>query len=292
MKKECLFIDVFTDRPYAGNQLAVFPDSAGLDDRRMQLLAKEINYSEITFITASGDGEADYTIRIFTPDREIPFAGHPTLGTAYAIARLLRWRPDGTTALRLRTGAGVIPVEFSGTMVWMRQNRPTFHRRHGDATAIAALVGLEARDLDAALPVEEVSTGNLMLIVPVNSLAAIRRAWGNAPLLKRFYEETGCLGPYCFTAETVEAGAHLHSRFFAPHMGILEDPATGSAAGPLAAYLLKHRTHGASFELINEQGYEMNRPSIIHLRGEVDADGYCVSVGGSCACVGSGAFEC
>jgi trans-2,3-dihydro-3-hydroxyanthranilate isomerase len=290
MKKECIFIDVFTDTPYTGNQLAVFPDAEDVSPKQMLSLAREINYSEVTFIIKSKDTEADFDIRIFTPGQEIPFAGHPTLGTAYTIAHMLNLWPTENGVLRLRTMAGVIPVEFKGSIVWMKQNSPLFFNQHTDKAAIASMVGLTEQDVPDNLPIEEVSTGNKILILPVKSLTSIRKAFGNPILLKKFHEDTHCLAPYLFTTETIEKGTQIHSRFFAPHFGILEDPATGSAAGPLTAYLLKYNLFGKKLELINEQGFEINRPSKIYMKGSLEHNEYNVFIGGLCTYVGRGKY--
>ncbi|UCC11060.1 MAG: PhzF family phenazine biosynthesis protein [candidate division WOR-3 bacterium] len=289
MKKECLFIDVFTDIPYTGNQLAVFPDVVQLTQDNMQALANEINYSETTFIVESQDPSYDFQVRIFNPKNEMPFAGHPILGTAFAIIHILkRW--DSTRGLlRLKTQVGVIPIEIVDGVLWMQQNQPEFYGDHTDKEKPANFIGLSPDDLMDELPVEEVSTGNRMMIIPVKTLDAVRRAEGNVLHLKQFFGERNA-GPYLFTFETTRPEAKVHTRFFAPHLGIIEDAATGSAAGPLTAYLLKHSVFGERFEIINEQGVEMNRPSQIHMKGEKHDDQYVVKIGGRCVFVGTGEF--
>jgi trans-2,3-dihydro-3-hydroxyanthranilate isomerase len=291
MKRECLFIDVFTDTPYTGNQLAVFPNADGLTGEQMQKLAKEINYSETTFILESDDPEADFGVRIFSINMEMPFAGHPVLGTAYAIRNLLDIWPQKQPVLRLKTKVGVIPLEESGGNTWMTQNQPEFFAQYRDKELIAGLVNLSANDIADDLPMEEVSTGNNMLIVPVKSLAVMGRASGQVNNLSSFFAEAGSLAPYLFARETVDKKAKVHTRFFAGHLGIIEDAATGSAAGPLAGYLLKHRVFGSSFEIENEQGIEMGRPSRILMKGECRDNQYIIRIGGRCAYVGKGEFE-
>ena len=290
MLKECLFIDVFTDVPYAGNQLSVFPDADNLTSNQMQQLANEINYSETTFIFNSTDKNADFDIRIFTPKQEVPFAGHPTIGTAFAICKILNLWTIDKQILRLKTQVGIIPLEFKLDIIWMKQNKPIFSKKYSDKNSIAKLVGLTPQDILDILPIQEVSTGNKILIVPIISLNSIQKANGNATLLEEFYKQTGCLAPYLFTTETVDKKSSIHSRFFAPHCGILEDPATGSAAGPLTGYLLQHNVFGIDFELINEQGIEMNRPSKILMNGKLENGEYIVRIGGSCVSVGKGEF--
>ena len=291
MKKECFFIDVFTDSAYAGNQLAVFPDADDIPGEQMQKLAKEINYSEITFILKNKDMDADYDIRIFTPNFEIPFAGHPTLGTAYTIMTLLDGWPADKKTIQLKTQVGTIPLVRQNGLLWMTQNEPEFYRKYTNLDVIGDLVGLTASDIASDLPVEEVSTGNIMLIVPVKSLSAIQKANGNVNCLLKFFDGQAALAPYLFSLETVNAEASVHTRFFGAHIGILEDPATGSAAGPLTAYLLKHDVFGSSFEIQNEQGLEMGRPSMILMKGGLHRDVYDIRIGGQCAFVGRGEFK-
>lgn len=289
MKKDCLFIDVFTDTPYTGNQLAVFPETRHLTTTQMQKLANEINYSETTFIIESEDPTHDFLVRIFNPRCEMPFAGHPILGTAYAIMHILKLRDPARGVLRLKTQVGVIPVETAGDVVWMQQNQPEFFMDGAGRPGAAELVRLSSDDLMDELPVEEVSTGNRMLIIPVKTLAAVRRAEANVYRLKQFFGQRTA-GPYLFTFETTRSEAAVHTRFFAPHLGIMEDPATGSAAGPLTAYLLRHEVFGGEFDILNEQGVEMNRPSMIRMKGEKHPDRYVIRIGGKCVHVGNAEF--
>ncbi|MBN2510595.1 MAG: PhzF family phenazine biosynthesis protein [Spirochaetales bacterium] len=290
MSKECIFVDVFTSGAYAGNQLAVFPDADDMPPEQMQKIANEINYSETTFIQTSTDKSADFRLRIFTPRAEIPFAGHPTIGSAYVVSEYLKRWKTGQDTLRLETTAGIIPLIKRNGIIWMEQNKPEFHTTYSDRERIAELLGLTRRDISDTLPMQEVSTGNKILIVPAVSLGAVQAAYGNAVRLDEFTRQTGCLAPYIFTTETLDARASVHTRFFAPHFGILEDPATGSAAGPLTAYLLKYDVFGSSFEIMNEQGIEMKRPSEIQMNGILESGDYTVRIGGSCAYVGRGEF--
>jgi trans-2,3-dihydro-3-hydroxyanthranilate isomerase len=290
MKKECIFLDVFTDRSYTGNQLAVFPHADGLTTEQMQKLANEINYSETTFILKNTDASADFDIRIFSIKLELPFAGHPTVGTAYAIMDILDIWQEKKDTLTLKTKVGVIPLEKKKEIIWMTQNAPEFFDQYRDKREIADLINVSPEDIADDVPVEEISTGNTMLIIPLKSLAAIRSADGNVNNLKRFYRNKKTVGPYVYTTETVHPGAHVHTRFFAGHLGIIEDAATGSAAGPLTAYLLKYKVFGDSFEIANEQGIEMGRPSMILMRGKLKDSTYTIRIGGQCAYVGRGEF--
>lgn len=290
MKKECIFIDVFTDTPYSGNQLAVFPNADGLNTEQMQKLANEINYSETTFILNSSNPSADFDIRIFTPKIELPFAGHPTLGTAYSIMDILDIWSQKKDILKLKTKVGVIPLEKENDIIWMTQNEPEFFTKYTDKKEIGDLINVSPEDISDDLPVEEVSTGNNMLIIPIKSLAAIQGADGNVNNLKRFYAGKNAVGPYLFTLETINPNARVHTRFFAAHLGIIEDAATGSAAGPLTAYLLKYNVIGKSFKIENEQGIEMGRPSKILMKGEIKENKYTIKIGGKCVYIGQGEF--
>ena len=291
MERECIFIDVFTDAPYSGNQLAVFPDADGLNSGQMQELAQEINYSETTFILDGGRPEADYEVKIFTIKFEMPFAGHPVLGTAHAIMNILDIWPKEKDLLKLKTKVGIIPIKKRGENIWMTQNEPQFFNQYTDKKEIADLVNLLTEDISDDLPIEEVSTGNNILIIPIKSLSAMQRATGNMNNLSRFFKNRTSLAPYLFTLETTDVKAKVHTRFFAGHEGITEDAATGSAAGPLTAYLLKYRVFGEEFEIQNEQGIEMGRPSRILMKGEVKDNRYSVKIGGTCVYIGRGQFE-
>ena len=285
-KKECAFIDVFADVRYSGNQLAVFPNADQLSMGGMQKLANEINFSETTFINSSKDPSADYEIRIFTPKTETPFAGHPTIGTAYAIKDVFELIPRDSEALRLRTKVGVIPLYWNKDITWMTQNPPRFFDQYTNRAEIASLVNLSPESLSEDFPIEEVSTGLRILIVPINSLKAMQKATAHIDNLGRFFKDKGISAPYLFSLETLSVDSKVHTRFFAPHLGIVEDPATGSAAGPLIAYLLKHEIFGKCFENQNEQGVEMGRPSRIMMRGKMDDDRFLIQVGGRCKYVG------
>jgi trans-2,3-dihydro-3-hydroxyanthranilate isomerase len=290
VKKECIFIDVFTDIPYSGNQLAVFPDADGLNTEQMQKLANEINYSETTFIFNSSDPEADFEIRIFTIKFELPFAGHPVLGTAYSIMNIFDIWPEKKNILKLKTKVGIIPLEKRNDIVWMTQKEPEFFGRYTYKKEIADLVNLSSEDISDNLPIEEVSTGINMLIIPVKNLPAIQRANGHVNNLNKFFRNKDSLAPYLFTLDTMDDSAKVHTRFFAPHLGVIEDAATGAAAGPLTAYLLKNDVFGKCFEIQNEQGIEMGRASKILMKGEIKDNKYLIKTGGACAYVGRGEF--
>ncbi|MFX0137769.1 MAG: PhzF family phenazine biosynthesis protein [Candidatus Hodarchaeota archaeon] len=291
MKKDCILLDVFTDIPFAGNQLAVFPSAGDLNSDQMQKLANEINYSETTFIFTSPDRYADFDIRIFTPRLELPFAGHPTLGTAHVLLNYLDTKLKNKNSIKLRTKVGIILLEKSYGNIWMRQNDPEFFKIFKDKHKIAELAGLMPDDILGDLPIEEVSTGNTILLIPIRNLSSIRKATGVVNKLTEFFANNKSIAPYLFTLDTEDKGSNVHTRFFAPHFGIIEDPATGSAAGPLTAYLLKYDVFGQKFEIQNEQGIEIGRPSKIMMRGSLDDGKFNIEIGGKCQMIGQSVFN-
>jgi trans-2,3-dihydro-3-hydroxyanthranilate isomerase len=277
-------VDVFAEERYAGNQLAVVRGGAGLPDETLQKIALEMNYSETTFILWEEETDGGYDIRIFTPGEEVPFAGHPTLGTAYVIQHELLAGPIERITLNLK--AGEIPVTF-GEVLWMRQLPPTFGTIL-DSALVARTLNLETADLDDHSPVQEVSTGLPALIVPLKNLDALRRCkvdW------ERFTEVAGSgKNLYVFCPESHDDGpGDLSARMFANDLGVPEDPATGSAAGCLAAYLLEHSYLGTdSVDVRVEQGYEIGRPSLLYLRAARDGDQMRIDVGGKVQMVARG----
>jgi trans-2,3-dihydro-3-hydroxyanthranilate isomerase len=275
-------VDVFTPRPLAGNQLCVVPEPNGLDAAVMQALANEIGFSETTFVTDAGGDR--YAVRIFTPDEEIPFAGHPTLGTAFVMVREGRVTSPATQVV----AAGEIPVEVdveSGT-AWMIQLRPSFSPPFADRELVARAGGLTTADLHPELPVQVVSTGLPPLLVPVRDLETLRRARIDQPLVAEACERAGAEELYLFAAH--DGG--VTARFFGPTAGIVEDPATGSAAGPLGAYLAANGLAGMPGSVTVFQGEQVGRPSELHLEVAPDGDGWRVRVGGGVRFVGEGAF--
>jgi trans-2,3-dihydro-3-hydroxyanthranilate isomerase len=277
-------VDVFAEEKYAGNQLAVVRGGAGLADEALQKIALEMNYSETTFVLSEEETGGGYKVRIFTPGEEVPFAGHPTLGTAYVIRHEILGGPVASISLRLK--AGDIPVTF-GEVLWMRQLPPTFGATL-DSTLVARTLNLETADLDDRSPVQEVSTGLPALVVPLRDLDALRRCevdW------ERYAEVAGPgKNLYVFCPEPHDGGpGDLSARMFANDLGIPEDPATGSAAGCLAAYLLEHGYLGTdSVDVRVEQGYEIGRPSLLYLQAARDGDEIRVDVGGKVQMVARG----
>jgi trans-2,3-dihydro-3-hydroxyanthranilate isomerase len=273
-------LDVFTDKAFSGNPLAVFPEGEGLDDALMQHIAREMNLSETVFVFPSQDERALKRLRIFTPTQELPFAGHPVVGTWHMLARegVIPFDGSGWTRIHQEVGIGVLPVDIEfregqPVRVVMTQGRFETQALIGNADErdlIAGALGLAPSDLDESLPIEAVSTGNSMLVVPVRSLEALGRCRPESAAIHAAYERAGATGCYAFTRETMEGGSsEAHARFFVPHLGIQEDPATGSAAGPLAAYLVHHGALQIEaepdniFRFVIEQGDFMGRPSRI-----------------------------
>lgn len=284
-------VDVFAERKYAGNPLAVVRRASAIPLQEMQAFARETNFSETTFVHADEARDGAFDVRIFTPAQEIPFAGHPTIGTAAVLLEEVVRKQ--VPRIDLRLGVGVIPVtpEYEGGrpgLLWMRQNAPTFGKTLA-AAGVHDVLGLAATDLDARLPVEEVSTGLAHLVVPVKTLDALRRIRVDPARSAKLVAGLGAKSVCCFAPEARDAGNHLSVRVFAHHYGIPEDPATGSANGCLAAYLSKHRALGGErVDARVEQGHEVGRPSLLHLKAEPAEEGMRVDVGGRVVRVASG----
>lgn len=288
-------VDVFTDQPFGGNQLAVFTDGRGVSDTLMQAIARELRLSEVTFVLPPQDAANDCRVRIFTPARELPMAGHPTIGTAYVLAREGRTAVrDGEAGFVFEEGVGPIPVRLTmragqPDMIWMQQPAPVFGPVVEDRAAFAEMLSLSPDDLDARYPLQTVSTGVPFLYVPLASLDVIRRARLRHDVWERIAAPRDIQKLFLFTQEVENAGSTVHSRMFAPGIGIAEDAATGGASGPLGCYLVQYGIAAAGQSIISEQGIEMGRPSLLHIRIERDGDTYTyVGVGGQCVYVGRG----
>ena len=294
-------VDVFTDRAFGGNPLAVVTNGRGVDDATMQAVAKEFNLSETTFVLPPDDPRHDWRVRIFTPARELPMAGHPTVGTAFVLAREhLIPRAGREVSVVFEEGVGPVPVrvEFENgepSFAEMSQPLPTFGQRLKDRQAVARMLSLEESDVEPDLPVEVVSCGVPFVYVPLRSLDAARRARPRADLIERASQEHGVPPEvFVFTRETEGAYSTVHSRMFAPGMGITEDPATGAASGPLGCYLVRYGLvkGDPAAEVVSEQGLEMGRPSYVRIRIEGRGDEITsVKVGGQCHFIGEGFIE-
>ncbi len=289
-------VDVFAVDRYTGNQLAVFPDASQISDRVMQDFAKEINFSETTFITSSSAVENSYDVRIFTPNQEIPFAGHPTLGTAYIIREHLMSTPEkvNTNQVNLNLKAGTIPVTWEQTengeeVFWMQQNEPEFGKIISPS-AIAPMLNLSESEINPNFPIQEVSTGLEFLIIPVNTLNALKQIQINKEAYYQLIASLQAKSLLVFCPETYSAENDLCVRVFADYLGIPEDPATGSANGCLAAYLYNNQVFPTQEEGVKvrvEQGYEIDRPSLLFL----DANEEKIAVGGQICAIAQGYFR-
>lgn len=268
---EFLILDVFARRPFEGNQLAVFPFARELSARQMQLLARETHFSETTFIVGSTPTERGFPVRIFTPACEVPFAGHPTLGTAFVIWD--RFLGRGVNEVRLDLEVGTVPVrvEEEGRRLVMSQVPPEFGASCPADLAAQAL-GLVPTDIDSRFPCLEVSTGLWFLIVPVRGLEAMRRIRVARGVYDSLVAKMRAKAILAFCPETEDPDCRLHVRVFCDWYDVPEDPATGSANGCLAAWLVRQRYFGETrIELTTEQGVELKRPSRIWLQaGEKD----------------------
>lgn len=297
-----LQLDVFTDRRFEGNQLAVFTDAGGLDAALMQTIAREMNFSESTFLMPPERGDTDVRMRIFTPGVELPMAGHPTIGSTFALAHLGVIPPArdhyvfglgvGPTRVELRHDNGAL------SFAWMDQLRPEFREPATPLASVLDAVGLDAATFQAAkLPFEEISTGVPYLMLPLPTREAVDRAEANMAALRRLKSAfpVDHVGVFLFTMEQGTPAASVYSRMFAPELGIAEDPATGSASGPLGCYLVKHGLVASdrARDLVSLQGVKMGRPSRIHIAITADAPDRItrVQVGGTAVVVAEGTLR-
>jgi trans-2,3-dihydro-3-hydroxyanthranilate isomerase len=278
-------LDVFTDKAFSGNPLAVFPEAEGLSSDRMMQIAREMNLSETVFVLHPNAGQLEVLrrLRIFTPAREIPFAGHPIVGTWIALAREgvvpLPDGGDGWRRIYHEVGIGVLPVDIEfkdGQPVQVVMTQGAFEILDeiddvDEQAEVARALGIAREDLDEGLPIQIITTGLSCMAVPVRSLADLRDCRINATLLADIYTRHGGIGCLAFTRETLEIGAaRAHARFFAPADNIPEDPATGSACGALGAYLVHHgaltlEPENDRYKFVIEQGDFIHRPSRINL---------------------------
>ena len=302
--KEYRFIqvDVFTDRPFGGNPLAVFPEAEGLTTEEMQRLAREMNLSESTFVLPPQAPGADFKVRIFTPAAELPFAGHPVVGTHWVLAHLGRVDlREPRTQVSFELGVGVLPADLHVTSgqverVVMTQDHPTFHAVLEDVIDLATGLGLDPEAItETGLPVHVVSTGLPQMMVPVRSLAEVQAldpGQLNIAALNRACRAIGTECVLVFTFETERPESTVHVRMFAPLLGVPEDPATGSANGALGAYLVRHASASSALRravpvteptvhILSEQGAEIGRPSTLYVEVDhTDEEVTAVRVGG------------
>jgi trans-2,3-dihydro-3-hydroxyanthranilate isomerase len=281
--------DVFAQHQYCGNQLAVFFDFGVLSSHEMQLIAHELNFSETTFITSSKLSKNGYDVRIFTPTNEISFAGHPTLGTAYVILNHLE--KSENTGVSLNFKVGQIRVDVDGDYLWMMQNLPHFGKQLSP-TLLSDVIKTPKELIDNRYPIEEVSTGLPFTIVPLKSMQALKAAEINILKYNEFVELTPAKGILLFCNDSYEENEDIAVRVFVNYLGIPEDAATGSAAGCLAAWLIKNNYFGESaIKKTIGQGYEINRPSQIRIDAEIVNNQYVIKVGGKVVEVAQGLWN-
>lgn len=293
-----LHYDVFTGTMFEGNQLAVFEDARGLSTAQMQALTREMNFSESTFILPVEAAGTDVRMRIFTPGTELPMAGHPVIGTTFALAELgVIAKGRGSFVFGLNVGPTKVELTWEGdrlSFVWMDQRTPDFRAPVSARADIVRSIGLDPAAVDATgLPIEEVSCGNAFMLVPVKTRAAVDAAEADIAAMKKLQSAFpgGHVGVLFFTMDTGDPNVTVYSRMFAPGAGIVEDPATGSGAGPLGSYLVKHGLvhRNEMRDMVNLQGVAMGRPSRLHMRIEEEEGAITrVQVGGTSVLVGSG----
>ena len=280
-------VDVFTSRPLEGNQLAVFTDGSGLTTEQMQAIARETNYSETTFVIPRSfeeEKEKGHRVRIFTVNEELPFAGHPTLGTAWVIRGI-----GGADQIVLDLNVGKVPVTFTTENEQpfgeMRQRNPEFGQTHSREDLSRAL-GINLNDISDEVPIHTVSTGMAFVIVPIAKLAALQKLSFNYKNAVEYLAKTDGKFLYFVSRETIDPSARLHARMIF-YNG--EDPATGSAAGCTAAWMAMHGVAKSDERVLIEQGIECNRPSRIFVRADKISDGVVnVRVGGQAVEVARG----
>lgn len=275
-------LDVFTDTPLQGNPVAVFEDGAGLSTEVMQRTARELNLSETVFVFAPDGQEEDARVRIFTPAAELPFAGHPVLGTAFVLGER-----SGAPAVRLLTGAGVVPIALQrdgGTVVYGEMDQPIpVPENFAAERALLSALGVERSEL----PVEAYRNGPVHVYVALDSEQTVQTLHPDLAALEELSDELGCS---CFAR--AQGDGRVKTRMFAPALGVPEDPATGSAAGPLALHLARHGWIEYGREIEISQGTEIGRPSVLRARVEgSDAKLDRVVVGGSAVLVARGEYR-
>jgi len=289
-------VDVFSDTQFEGNQLAVFPNPKDISDDSMQKIANEFNLSETTFVFPSDKENCDCKVKIFTPQRELPMAGHPTIGTAFTLLQYGLIEPKNRNYLIFEEGVGPVKVEFElhnkkPGLIFMNQPIPELGSIFSETSQIADLLSLKEENIRSDIPVQVLSSGVPFLFVPLNNLDAVKNVKVRIDLLDEALQNFETKQIFVFTMETVRKDSLVHCRMFAPSFGIVEDPATGSAHGPLGAYLVNYGlSNGKRFT--SEQGFEMARPSLInvevkHEEGKIIN----VKVGGNCVMIGKGTLQ-
>ena len=314
--KKIYIVDSFTNQLFGGNPAGVVPDATGLNERQMQLIAREINASETAFVAPSPEAGVDYHVRFFTPECEVPLCGHATVAT-YHILSGEGYLSAGRRKIRQQTGAGVLPVELrpmssamngdgspthtaAYTEVWMTQALPEFRPFHGDPTPVLEALGLDSSCLDPEKPIEFVSTGLWDLMLPLKNLDCLRKINPDHAALASLNKAQGVISTHVWTFETTDTNAGpdhtAHVRNLAAAVGVPEDPVTGTANGAFGSYLTKNRLlpvkEGCNRFTI-EQGYEIDRPGLVQVEIDCANNGTItrVQVGGSAVTVFRGELE-
>lgn len=307
MKKIPFYIvDVFAEKKYQGNQLAVFFNAETLSQQEMQTITKEINFQESTFVLGNIPTNKGFKVKIFTPEYEMPFAGHPTIGTATVIKEILLGGKADKLDLDLQVGT--IPVEFvpqadQSEIAWLTAKSPSFSRNY-DKEALAQLLGIDPNDIEENYPVEVVSTGIGFMMVPLKSLHTVKQVkvdlegYENFLLKNQLHKDNNPIGVhtmlFIFSRETYSTENQINARMLLPENGMVrEDAATGSANSCLLAYLLKNNfLQNKDLDISVEQGYEIARPSKLYLKGKLDEQGtYLLKVGGKVQWVAKGEWK-
>jgi trans-2,3-dihydro-3-hydroxyanthranilate isomerase len=280
-------VDVFAEEKYEGNQLAVLVPDSNLTMKEMQQIAKEIHFSETTFIMSNKQENGGYDVRIFTPDEEVPFAGHPTLGTAYIINRIMENGKASKVVLNLPVGQ--IPVIFNGDTLTMSQNEPSFGMKIDQLEFVARVLNIQVEDIRTDFPIQLVSTGLPCIIVPLKAVDVVQRCSLDHVQFKRFLETYYKCNLLVFSDEESRDSNCLRVRVFMSDTGFYEDPATGSANGNLAGYLLKYRFFDKEkIDVRVNQGYEMGRPSNVNMAAKLKNGTYDIRIGGKVQLVAKG----
>jgi trans-2,3-dihydro-3-hydroxyanthranilate isomerase len=280
-------VDVFTDRIFGGNPLAVFPDGGNLTTEEMQNIAREMNLSETTFVLPPTQPGCDAKVRIFTPSVELPFAGHPTVGTAYVLSTLGRL-PAGKTDIVLEEGIGPVPVRIEGkqdnpNFIWMKHPSASFGSPLVDRRTIASALGLDDADLLPDKPITIGTTGLPFLYVPLKNAETVDRAALDSRALLNIHGTSEANGVFFFAPDPETGPNHVYSRMLGVGVGVDEDPATGSASGPLGAYLVREGIvpPGDDIQIVSQQGTKMGRQSWVHIRLQKTDGDWAIEVGGS-----------
>ncbi|MGB3465620.1 MAG: PhzF family phenazine biosynthesis protein [Cyclobacteriaceae bacterium] len=290
-------LDVFTSQRFGGNQLAIFPDANDFTERQMSTIARELQLSETVFVIQPKDKNNHYGMRIFTPQMELPTAGHPTIGTSFFMVRYINFDEEiDHIDLSIEQQVGIINAKVNvekGIPVFssMYQPLPEFIKTIDNKKDFARMLSVEENAIGDT-PIEVISCGVPFTFIPIRSLALIKEVKLNVTIWEEMKERYGISFIYVFTTETENPDHHVHGRMFAPEAGIAEDAATGAANGPLGCYLYKHNAIEQSEDnatLISEQGFEMGRPSLIHIEiteeeGKINQ----VKIGGHSVLIGQG----